>query len=305
MAPVLGARTTALQALRDADLTGQTAVITGGNSGIGVETARALASAGAKVILTSRKAAAGEAVVASLKEAGVKGAFEVHQLDLADLGSVKSFANSLQHEPRIDLLMLNAGVLGVPLSYTKDNFELQVGTNHFGHFVLVQSLLDKLQQQGTPVRIVAVSSSLHAKPGFDIDDLNFRRRPYSRTTSYHQSKLCNILFIKELAKRLQGSNIQAFCLHPGVIPTALSRHLIPWPLTYLWKLVLYFLGKNVEQGAATSVYAATAPELNGKSGAYLADCKIATPSVQAQDAELAKKLWAVTEKQLQDPSART
>lgn len=303
MAPILGSRSTAVQALRGADLTGKTAIVTGGNSGIGVETARALAHAGARVILTSRKVSAGEEVAATLKSAGVKGEVEVQQLDLADLSNVRGFAEKLQSEPKIDMLILNAGVAGLPLTYTKDNFEMQVGTNHFGHFVLVQSLLDKLKKQGSPVRIVAVSSTVHRHAGFDIDDLNFRHRKYSGMAAYAQSKLCNILFTKELASRLQGSNIEVFCLHPGIIASGLSRHM--GLLKYAIDYGLYFFSKSAEQGAATSVYAATAPELSGKSGAYLADCNIAEPTAQAQDAELAKRLWAVTEKQLQDPAART
>lgn len=301
MKSILGSRTTAIQALRGADLTGKTVVITGGNSGVGVETARAFAQAGARVIITSRSVSAGEKVVASLKKDGVKGALEVQQLDLADLSNVRSFAQNLQSEPMIDMLILNAGVAGLPLTYTKDNFEIHVGTNHFGHVVLVESLLDKLKQQATPVRIVAVSSNDHTR-GFDVDDLNFRHRPYGRLTAYPQSKLCNILYIKELANRLQGSSIEVFSVHPGLIATPLSRHLTI--LHYIKSYALYFFLKSTEQGAATSVYAATAPELAGKSGAYLVNCDIAEPSAQAQDAELARKLWAVTEKQLQDPSAR-
>ncbi|KAL3151249.1 hypothetical protein ABBQ38_013088 [Trebouxia sp. C0009 RCD-2024] len=303
MAPVLGYRTTALQALRGADLTGKTAVITGGNSGLGVETARALAHAGARVILTSRKVSAGEEVVTKLRSDGVKGSLHVQQLDLADLSSVKALVKQLQLEDSIDMLILNAGVAAVPLSYTKDNFEIQIGTNHFGHFALVAGLMDKLKQQDTPVRIVAVASLAHMLGGFDMDDLHFRRRSYYRLKGYGQSKLCNILFAKELARRTEGTNIEAFSLHPGTIATNLSRHV--GLVGSVANLGLSWFSKSTEQGAATSVYAATAPELSGQSGAYLQDCHIAQPSSQAQDAALAQQLWTVTEQQLADPASRT
>lgn len=237
-----------------------------------------------------------------MKAAGVKGILEVQQLDLADLSSVRNFAKNLRTEPKIDMLVLNAGVASTPLTYTKDNFELQIGTNHFGHFVLVESLLDKLKQQATPVQIVTVSGDIHRVAGFDVEDLNYRHRPYSRMRSYPHSKLCNILFSKELANRLQGSNIEVFSLHPGVIATGLSRHM--GIVHYIKCYVMSFCLKSTEQGAATSVYAATAPELAGKSGAYLIDCHIAEPSAEAQDTELAKRLWATTENQLQNPAAR-
>lgn len=237
-----------------------------------------------------------------MKESGLKGSVEVKELDLADLSSVRSLAAQLQSEPSIDILICNAGVAGLPLTYTKDNFETQIGTNHVGHFLLCDLLLEKLKRQTSPVRIVVVSSDVHASASFNVDDLNYRHSPYKMMRAYPNSKLCNILFVKELARRTQGTNIQAFSLHPGVILTGLSRHLA---LLRLFITVgLYFKRKTPEQGAATSVYAATAAELAGHSGAYLADCGIKEPSAQARDAELAKKLWAVTEMQLQDPSTR-
>lgn len=301
MAPILGSRSTALQAVTGFDLTGKTAVITGGNSGLGVETARAMAHAGAKVILTSRNVEAGQEVARQLQSSGVKGHIEVSQLDLADLSSVHRLAKQLSSEPSIDLLFLNAGVMACPQSYTKNGFEMQVGTNHFGHFELTRLLMDKFREQGTPVRVIAVSSSAHQMDGLDLEDLHFRHRKYGTWKAYGQSKLCNILFAKELARRTEGTNVEAFALHPGVILTGLWQH-TPVLKPFL-KLAGCFFAKNPAQGAATAVYAATAPELIGQSGAYLQDCKVAKPTAKAQDAELANKLWTVTEAQLAE--ART
>ncbi|KAL3152905.1 hypothetical protein ABBQ38_012211 [Trebouxia sp. C0009 RCD-2024] len=295
MAPTLSSRSTTLQALRGVDLTGRTALITGGNSGLGVETARAMAHAGAKVILTSRKVEAGQKIAQELQSSGVKGAVEVVQLDLADLSSIHQLAQQLNNGPALDFLFLNAGVMACPQSYTKNGFEMQVGTNHFGHFELTRSLMDKLKQQGTPVRIIAVTSSAHKMDGLDLDDLHFKKRKYTAWQAYGQSKLCNVLYAKELARRTQGSNVQAYAVHPGIILTGLWQH-SPMLRPFL-KLGSLFT-KSPAQGAATAVYAATAPELEGKSGAYLQDCQVSKSSAQGADAELASKLWSVTEEQL-------
>lgn len=281
--------------MRGVDLTGRTALITGGNSGLGVETARAMAHAGAKVILTSRKVEAGQKIARELHSSGVKGAVEVAQLDLADLSSIHQLVKQLNSEPNLDFLFLNAGVMACPQSYTKNGFEMQVGTNHFGHFELTRSLMDKLKQQGTPVRIVAVSSSAHQMDGLDLNDLHFKKRKYTPWKAYGQSKLCNVLYAKELARRTQGSNVQAYTLHPGVILTGLWQHT---PLLRPFLKMASLFTKSPAQGAATAVYAATAPELEGKSGAYLQDCQVSKSSAQGADAELASKLWSVTEEQL-------
>ncbi|PRW05915.1 retinol dehydrogenase 12-like [Chlorella sorokiniana] len=298
MSKPLGYRSTALDALRGADLSGKVAVVTGGNSGIGVETVRALAHAGADVTLCSRSAEAGQRVADELQP-GAKGKISVQQLDLADLTSIKAAGEALAASlPRLDLLILNAGVMACPEGRTKDGFEMQIGTNHFGHFYLTQLLLPKMKASGGPGRIVAVSSTAHTMGKLDVEDLNWERRKYSAWGSYGQSKLANILFVKELAHRLglEGSPLAAFALHPGVIKTPLQRHM-GWEAA-----IMNFLGgpfmKSTQQGAATSVYAATAAELDGQSGAYLADCKVASPSKAAQDGQTARALWDKTEQLL-------
>ncbi|PSC68474.1 WW domain-containing oxidoreductase [Micractinium conductrix] len=300
MAKPLGHRSTALEALQGADLTGKLAVVTGGNSGIGVETVKALAHAGADVMLCSRSVEAGDRVAAELQAGGVKGKIRVKQLDLADLASVKAMGAELAASlPRLDLLILNAGVMACPKGTTKQGFETQIGTNHFGHFYLTQLLLPKMKAQGAPARVVVVSSSAHTMvKGIPLDDINFEHRKYGAWSSYGQSKLANVLFAKELARRLgeEGSPVKAFCLHPGVIKTNLQRH-----MGFSAFLLNTFAGpfmKTVPQGAATSVYSATAPELEQRSGAYLADCKVAAASKAGQDAELAKAFWTKSEEML-------
>lgn len=278
-----------------ADLTGKTAIVTGGNSGIGVETARALAGAGANVVLTSRNLAAGQKVAADISATGVKGKVSAAQLDLADLASVKAFAGDVgQLLPAIDYLILNAGVMACPKGQTKDGFELQIGTNHFGHFALTGLLYAKLAAQTTPTRVIAVSSLYHNKGVTTmLDDINWEHTKYEKWRAYGNSKLANVLFAKELNKRAEGTQIEAFSLHPGVIPTPLSRHI---PMSWVFRSIgrMFFM-KTIPQGAATSVYAATAPELKGKGGAYLADCAIVEPMAAAQDAGLAAALWKVSE----------
>lgn len=294
----LGYRTTALEAVQGTDLTGQVAVVTGGNSGIGVETVRALAHAGADVVLCSRSVQAGQAVAEQLQP-GVKGKISVRQLDLADLASVKKLGAELDADlARVDLLILNAGVMACPKLATKDGFEMQIGTNHFGHFYLTKLLLPKMKAQGTPARVVAVASTAHKFGSINLDDLNYEKRKYSSWGSYGQAKLANILFAAELARQLaaEGSHVKAYSLHPGVIKTNLGRH-----MGFTGGLLNFFVGpfgKTIPQGAATSVYAATAAELDTHSGAYLADCQLAVASKAGQDGEMGKKLWAKTEELL-------
>eukprot|EP00884_Botryococcus_braunii_P003403 jgi/Botrbrau1/13063/Bobra.0187s0025.1 len=295
-----GARSTAEQVAGSTDLSGKAAVVTGGNSGIGEETARVLAKAGARVILTSRSAANAEAIAKKLKDAGCKGEVVGKQLDLGDRGSISTFVDEVKGEPRIDYLILNAGIMSMALQNDKNGWESQIGTNHYGHFALVQGLLPKLKQQKQPSRIVVVSSRLHEKGQIDLDDLHFTKgRPFAGFAGYNQSKLANVLFAKELARRLEGTPVSVYSLHPGVIPTNLARTL-PWyvrtGLSWLGPVIYGF--KSIPQGAATTVYAALSPDLEGKSGAYLDDCAVAKAAPAAEDAQLAKKLWDLTEKEV-------
>ena len=297
----LGSRTTAEEALGGVSLAGKVAVVTGANSGIGTETARVLALAGAHVVMGCRSVAAGEEVAKTLRVSLPKGAgtLEVQTLDLADLASVRAFADRFLAQNRaLQILVNNAGVMATPLAKTTQGSELQSGTNHVGHFLLTKLLRPRLEESAS-ARIVNVSSSLHSRgKGARLletleGDPGYARRKYVPFDSYGDSKLANVLFTRQLAKVLPKS-VEAFALHPGVIATNLTRSM--GLAGAVFRTVGKLFMKSIPQGAATSVYAATSPNLAGKSGAYLADCTITSPSAAAQDDTLAARLWDVTEK---------
>lgn len=294
----LGSRTTAEGALRGASLAGKTAIVTGASSGIGVETARVLAKAGAKVIMAVRTLPATEEIAFRIRqETGAT--IHVKALDLTDLASVRAFAKAFDETGEsLQLLINNAGVMATPLGVTKQHIELQVGTNFVGHFFLT-NLLRPALARGAPSRIVNVSSEAH-KSGRTArlletinDDRAHSRRKYKPFDAYGDSKLANILFTRELA-RVLPKGVEAFALHPGVIPTPLSRSLGLGGV--LFRVAGRPFMKSVAQGAATTIYAATAPELTGQSGVYLKDCHVTHPSREGQDDMAAKKLWDATEK---------
>jgi NAD(P)-dependent dehydrogenase (short-subunit alcohol dehydrogenase family) len=296
--PALTRRSTAEQAVHAPSLQGKRAIVTGATSGLGSETARVLAKAGANVVLAVRDVSAGvvlaERLASELPQGA--GAVSVAPLDLADLAAVRAFVKQFREGP-LDLLVNNAGVMATPLGATAQGMETQLGTNHVGHFALTNGLLPVLARAPAP-RVVTVSSALHSRGrGTRVletlqSDPRFERRRYVPFDAYGDSKLANILFAKELARR--APTLLSFSLHPGVIPTKLTRSL------GFGGAVFRLLGapfmKSVEQGAATTLYAASSPELNGASGAYLSDCAIATPSAEATEPELAAHVWAATER---------
>jgi NAD(P)-dependent dehydrogenase (short-subunit alcohol dehydrogenase family) len=303
-------------------LRGKVAVVTGATAGLGRETARVLSLAGAHVVMACRDLAAGDKVAAELR-AGLAGRepasepryynnrlpdarrgagpLEVMALDLASLASIRTFAYELSaRHPRLDLLIANAGVMATPLGRTRDGFELQMGTNHLGHFHLTTLLLDRLRASA-PARVVVVASRAHRRGSGEgvlatLDtDPHYETRRYRPMVAYGDSKLANILFARGLARRLAGSGVSTFSLHPGVIPTPLSRHLGVGGMIYRAVGPLFL--KSVEQGAATTIFAATAPELTeAHAGIYLADCNEAQPTPAALDPELAERTWALSEK---------
>ncbi|MCW2544374.1 MAG: hypothetical protein JWM40_1926 [Frankiales bacterium] len=294
----MSAETTTADVLEGVDLTGKTALVTGASAGLGVETVRALRSVGCEVVGAVRDVAKGATAVPGI---------DLIELDLADLDSVRRGAGEIAARlPRIDLLINNAGVMAPPLSRTKQGFELQLGTNHLGHFVLTNALLPALVSGS---RIVNVSSRGHLRSPILWDDPHFRdESTYEKWKAYGQSKTANVLFTVELEKRLGGTGIHSYALHPGVIMTELSRHLTDDDLTALASrmpagaLAL----KDVSAGAATTVYAATSKDLEGTGGLYLEDCHVAdvTPgdgsagyAPWAMDTDEAARLWEWSEAQ--------
>ena len=296
----LGSRTTAEEALGNAQLAGKVAIVTGASSGIGTETARVLALAGADVVMGCRSAAAGEAVAKTLR-AGLPedaGKIEVETLDLADLSSVRAFAEGFSRSGRpLHILVNNAGVMATPLGKTAQGSELQSGTNHVGHFLLTKLLRARLESSA-PARIVNVSSALHTRGKASRlletleRDPGYARRKYVPFDAYADSKLANVLFTRQLSKVLPRA-VEVFSLHPGVIPTNLTRSM--GVIGSVFRAVGKLFLKTIPQGAATSVYAAVAPELTGQTGAYLADCQVKSPSAEGRDDALAERLWAVSE----------
>lgn len=293
-----GSRTTSEEAIAGVSLAGKTAIVTGASSGLGVETARVLALAGADVVLACRSVPAGEAVASSLRAKGT-GSLRVEALDLADLDSVRAFADRFvaQKNP-LHLLINNAGIMASPLGKTAQGHELQVGTNHLGHFLLTRLLTPSLAE-APAARVVTLSSSLHKRGDaarlFETleDDPGFARRRYVPFDAYADSKLANVLFTRQLARELPAS-VLALSLHPGVIPTNLTRSM--GTIGSIFRAVGGAFTKSVAQGAATTIVAATSPALAGQSGAYLSDCTVRRPSRAAQDDASAARLWSISER---------
>jgi NAD(P)-dependent dehydrogenase (short-subunit alcohol dehydrogenase family) len=303
-----GAQSTADEVLAKHDLTGQTAFITGGASGLGQETARAMAAKGAHVVIAARDPAKLEAAANEIREATSSAKVDTLVVDLASLDSVRSAgAEANDRFEMIDLLINNAGVMACPQMETADGFEMQFGTNHLGHFALTKQLLP-LVQNGSAKRIVNLSSRGHHFAPVDTQDPNFESREYEKWSSYGQSKTANVLFSVALNKRLDDTDV--FAVHPGGIQTNLGRHLSEGDLAALLKRIEENSGesvawKTIPQGAATSCWTATAPELAGKGGSYAEDCHIAVVDdvsgeagvrSYAIDPDAAEALWTLSEK---------
>ena len=309
--PDFGAQTTTDEVLEGVDLTGRRALVTGATSGLGVETARALASVGAAVTLAGRDPAALAETTRRLSGMVDGADLDTLVLDLASLASVRAAAAEwLERHDRLDLLVNNAGIMCCPQGTTVDGFELQLGTNHLGHFLLTGLLLPALEA-AAPARVVNLSSGGHGIDGVDFDDPMFERRPYDPWVAYGQSKTANVLFTVELERRHGGRGIHAYAVHPGMIMTNLGRHLTPETMAQLNErrserasegTALEF--KSVEAGAATTVWAATSPDLEGRGGRYLADCQLGVEggdtgstgvAPHALDPVAARRLWELSE----------
>ena len=303
-----GAKTTTDGVLDGIDLSGKTVLITGGTSGLGAETARAMAAKNADVTITARTVSKGQATVDEIKASTGK-TISVEALELGSTISIRAFAERINSgDGKIDLLINNAGIMACPEGTTEDRFEMQFGTNHLGHFLMTCLIAPSLTDGG---RVVVLSSSAHQMSDVMFDDIDMKKGGYDRWKAYGQSKTANALFAVELNKRLAARNIEVFSVHPGVIGTGLTKHLrirdflmfIPLILTGAVKR------KSVSAGAATQCFAGTAPEISGHGGSFLADCRIAEISQNrkrdmtvvwpyAIDPKAAERLWSLSEDML-------
>ncbi|MFG3579136.1 SDR family NAD(P)-dependent oxidoreductase [Micromonospora chersina] len=298
--------TTALEVVRDLDLTGRRAVVTGGASGIGVETARALAAAGADVTLAVRNPEAGQRAAAEITGTTGNDRILVAPLDLADLGSVATFVRTW--DGPLHMLVNNAGIMASPEMRTEQGWEMQFATNHLGHFALATGLYRSLAAaEGS--RIVSVSSAAHLRSPVVFEDIHFRQRPYDPWEAYGQSKTANVLFAVDATRRWADDGIFTNALMPGAIRTNLQRYISEEELdrmrTQSGGGAAYW--KTPEQGAATSVLVAASPLVAGVGGRYFEDCQEAGPNQPgtrtgyapyARDPQAAERLWEVSEEHL-------
>ena len=292
------------------DLTGRTAIVTGGATGIGIETVKALAAAGAEVVIAVRKPDLGAAAAKEVNAAVGAERATVGLLDLADLSSVAAFTRAWGDRP-LHILVNNAGVMACPLSYTADDLEMQIGTNHFGHFALGVGLAQALMngaEDGRASRLVSLSSIGHLRSAMNFEDPNYRARDYDKWAAYGQSKTANALFAVGFDKRFADRGVRANSVMPGGIFTPLQRHLPHEEQVAMgWfdaegKPMAGF--KTPAQGASTSVWAAVGDELEGVGGLYLENLAEAAPyqpgnrfgvAAHALDPEAAERLWALSE----------
>ena len=314
MTTQFGEKSTTEDVLAGIDLTGKRVLVTGVSAGLGVETARALVAHGAEVVGAARDVAKAERATTEVRaaaEAG-KGAFSIVELDLASLASVRACADALNADGRsFDVIIANAGVMVPPFGHTADGFETQFGTNHLGHFVLINRIAPLLKHGG---RLVNLSSAGHRYSDVDLDDPNFERTPYEPWIGYGRSKTANVLFAVEFDRRHRDRGVRATAVHPGGIQTELGRHMDEGQMAALVASINEtaaaagtpaFEFKTIPQGAATSVWAAVVADPADVGGKYCEDCHVAELQegegirggvrAYALDADHAKALWAKSE----------
>src|ERR1700683_581330 len=312
MTQSFGATSTTDEVLRGINLSGKRVLITGVFAGLGVETARALAAHGAQVVGAARDLSKAQAATEQVRaQATNGGSLHLVQLDLASLDSVRRCADGLTAAGKpFDVIIANAGVMACPKGTTADGFETQFGTNHLGHFVLVNRIASLLRPGS---RLVNLSSAGHRYADVDLEDPNFEHTPYAEFTAYGRSKTANVLFAVEFDRRHKGSGVRATAVHPGGIRTELSRHLTPEVLEKLIaeinasqpKGTAPFTYKSIPQGAATSVWAACVADSEAIGGRYCEDCHVAEvatiPGVRggvqsyALDPQHAQAVWRRSE----------
>ncbi|MEV1249307.1 SDR family NAD(P)-dependent oxidoreductase [Nonomuraea sp. NPDC049750] len=296
-----GPATTAAETVEGVDLSAKKAIVTGASSGIGVETARALAKAGADVTLAVRDTAAGEKVAADIVASTGNARVQVAFMDLSVRDSIDVFVASWRGP--LDILVDNAGIMATPERRTAEGWEMQFATNHLGHFALTAGLHDALEAAGR-ARVVVVSSVGHVNGDIIWDDINFDRHPYDEWKAYSQSKTANILFAVEAARRWADDGITVNALNPGRIwSTGLSRHMTAPPASFEPESSDGVTVKDIPQGAATSTLLAASPLVEGVTGQYFEDCQPAVPhtpglrrgfAAYAVDPDAAARLWQVS-----------
>ena len=316
MAGTFGATSTTDEVLEGVNLNGKRILVTGVSAGLGVETARTLAAHGAQVVGAARDLDKAKTATEQVRaEAAKGGGLELVELDLASLASVRACADGLVSAGKpFDLIIANAGIMACPKSQTSDGFETQFGTNHLGHFVLVNRIASLLKSAS---RLVNLSSAGHRFADVDLDDPNFERTPYTEFGAYGRSKTANILFAVEFDRRHKASGVRATAVHPGGIQTELSRHMTPevrQQLTARLERINAanaaaglppFTYKTIPQGAATSVWAGVVASADEVGGRYCEDCHVAERGegveamagvrAYALDSDHAKALWAKSE----------
>lgn len=308
-----GPKSTTDDVLNGKDLSGKTVLVTGGNSGLGQETGRAMAGKGAHVVLLGRSQEKLNAAVAEIRRDHERGQIETIFCDLGSLKSIRQCgAEARSRFAKIDILINNAGVMACPISHTSDGFETQFGTNHIGHFALTKELMP-LVEKGADKRIVNLSSRAHHIAPANLDDPNFKEAAYDPWLSYGQAKTANVLFSVGLEQRFGGKGIHAYAVHPGGIQTNLGRHMTEEQSAALIERVTTsdpnFEWKTIPQGAATQCWAATSNDVAGSGGVYCEDCGVAEiDDVSARkgvrsyalDTDSADRLWSISEQMIGD-----
>ncbi len=269
---------------------GKTIIITGATSGIGEVAAVRLAEKGARIVFTARDPERGEVTIRKLHQANPNAEHVYHLADLSRLSEMKRVGATLAQEPQIDVLINNAGALFNKRRETEDGLEMTFALNHMAYFVITNLLLPKLKSGG---RIVTVASNAHRGARLDFDDLQ-TRRGYVGFPVYSKSKLCNILFNRELARRIAGTGVTANCLHPGFVATRFGDDSGGLMRTVL-KVAKPIGAISPEEGAQTIIYLASSPQVNNVSGEYFYECKPATPTAEARSDEDAKRLWEISQ----------
>lgn len=274
---------------------GKTVVITGGNAGIGKATAIALAKKGARVVITSRSETKAKTAVSEIQTASSNNSVEFVLVDLSSQESVCKAAEELKSKcPKIDVLINNAGCYVSELQMNADGIEMQFGTNHLGHFLLTNLLIENIKSAGK-ARIINLASIAHKSTReLDLNDINYQNQEYGGWKSYSRSKFCNILFTKELAKRLEKDGITVNAVHPGGVRTEIAEKNANWFTKLGWVVMKPFM-ITVEKGAATSVHLASSDKVEGITGKYWVRSKEEWSNRPSQDPDLASKLWKKSE----------